>query len=201
MHRGRQGQIFILKPPGRMNYAQYMRKVQAGQSRVVGYQNGQDASMVTMKAQARAATVQTPVSVATNFSKVGGGVGNTMELHQNTAADCLQIIRGTVGVSGVGPTTVANNGAASVIATAQNTTVYSETSSSAPYQVVIPCGVWIAPPQNAPGVVRCCQKDMSQLYRNNSELTVTQGKQLALRTAYNLPNKLQGLRGAVMNQS
>jgi hypothetical protein len=194
--------FFILKPQGRMNYAQYMRKVQAGQSRIVGYQNGQDASMVTMKAQARSATVKTPVSVATNFSKVGGSVGNTMEPHQQTASASLgesaRGANGVVGVSGVGPTTVANNGAASVIAAAQNATVYSETT--APYQIVIPCGVWIAPPQNAPGVTKCCQKDMSQLYRNNSELVVNQGKQLTLRTAYGLPNKLQGLRGAVMNQ-
>lgn len=183
-----------------MNYAQYMRKVQAGQSRVIGYQNGQDASMVTMKAQARSATVKTPVSVATNFSKAGGGVANTMEPLQQTAAGDVSIVGGTVGVSGVGPTTVANNGAASVIAAAQNATVFSEASSSAPYQIVIPCGVWIAPPQNAPGVAKCCKKDMSQLYRNNSELVVNQGKQLALRTSYGLPNKLQGLRGAVMNQ-
>jgi hypothetical protein len=186
-----------------MNYAQYMRKVQAGQSRIVGYQNGQDASMVTMKAQARAATVKTPVSVATNFSKAGGSVGNTMEAEQQTAgASLTETARrgGVVGVSGVGPTTVANNGAASVIAAAQNATVYSESSNSTPYQIVIPCGVWIAPPQNAPGVTKCCQKDMSQLYRNNSELVVNQGKQLALRTGYGLPNKLQGLRGAVANQ-
>jgi hypothetical protein len=183
-----------------MNYAQYMRKVQAGQSRVIGYQNGQDASMVTMKAQARAATVKTPVSVATNFSKVGGAVGNTMEPLQTTKTSLGGTHGGIVGVSGVGPTTVANNGAASVIAAAQNTTVYSEASSSAPYQIVVPCGVWIAPPQNAPGVARCCQKDPSQLYRNNSELVANQGKQLALRTAYNLPNKLQGLRGVVAGQ-
>lgn len=195
------GQTFILKPQGRMNYAQYMRKVQAGQNRVVGYPNGQDASLVIMKAQARAATVKTPVSVATNFSKAGGGVGNTLEPLQQTAGASLQESArrgGVVGVSGVGPTTVANNGAASVIAAAQNAAVYSETMG--PYQTVIPCGVWIAPPQNAPGVTKCCQKDMSQLYRNNSELTATQGKQLALRTAYNLPNKLQGLRGSVAAQ-
>jgi hypothetical protein len=37
------------------------------------------------------------------------------------------------------------------------------------------------------------------LFRNNNELTAQQGKQAALRTAYNLPSKLQGLRGPVMN--
>lgn len=180
-----------------MNYAQYMRKVQAGQSRVIGYQNGQDASMVTMKAQARAATVKTPVSVATNFSKVGGGVGNTMEPLQQKAAGSASIVGGTVGVSGRGPTTVANNGTASVIAAAQNATVYSE--GSAPYQTVIPCRLWIAPPQDAPGVTKCTT-DPSQVFRNNSELVANQGKQLALRTAYGLPNKLEGLRGALVNQ-
>lgn len=183
-----------------MNYAQYMRKVQAGQSRIIGYNSGQDASMVTLKAQARASSVR-PVSVATSFSKAGGSVGNIAEPLQHGA---------TVGVSGVGATTVAFNGSSSVLGSQQNAAVCSDASSAAPYQVVIPCGTYI-PPYNGEldyltnkGILLrktpCPSTDPSQLYRNNSELVSNKGAQLALRTGYGLPNKLEGLRGAVASQ-
>lgn len=194
-----------------MNYAQYMRKVQAGQSRVIAYQNGQDASLVTLKAQARAATVksvpqtfqdngQLALGVATNFSKAGGGVANTLQPLQSGGAlqDSARTSGGVVGVSGVGPGTVAESGSASLIAAAQNGAICADVDK--PYQTVIPCGIWIDPPQNAPGVMRCCTKDMSKVFTNNSELVANQGRQLSLRTGYGLPNKLEGLRGAVAAQ-
>jgi len=194
-----------------MNYAQYMRKVQVGQSRVIGSQTCQDASLVTLKAQARAASVKTvpqtiqengqlALGVATNFSKAGGGVANTLQPLQSGAAlqDSARMAGGVVGVSGVGPTTVSESGSASIVAAAQNGAICADVIK--PYQTVIPCGLWIDPPQNAPGVMRCCTKDMSKLYTNNSELVANQGRQLSLRTGYGLPNKLEGLRGAVAAQ-
>lgn len=188
-----------------------MRKVQAGQTRVIGSQTCQDASLVTLKAQARAASVKTvpqtvqangqlALGVATNFSKAGGGIGNTLEPVQTGGG--LQISArtsgGVVGVSGVGPTTVAESGSASLIAAAQNAAICADVIK--PYQTVIPCGLWIDPPQNAPGVMRCSSKDMSKVYTDKSEFVANQGRQLALRAGYGLPNKLEGLRGAVAAQ-
>lgn len=186
-----------------MDYSQYMRRLKSGQSRLIGFQNGQTASMVTLKAQALASSTTKPVSVVTTFSKPGGSVGNVLGGRQmgdtSSASDVF------TGVSGVGPTTIARNGSASVIAAAQHCAVFSSAPSSAPYQTTFPCAntttnvCFIDPPKNAPGQMTCCSKDASQIFRDTSQLVTTQGKQLALRNQYGLPNKLQGLRGAVMN--
>jgi hypothetical protein len=107
-----------------------------------------------------------------------------------------------------------------LIGAKQFAAVCSDAPSSEPYSVVIPCGIFIdpqsydpvivgsdtnVPPRfstagNAPGVSKCCSKDMSQLFRDNSELIADQGRQLDIRRKYNLPNKLQGLRGPVVNR-
>ena len=186
-----------------MDYSQYMRRLKAGQSRFIGFQNAQAASVVTMKAQARASTTTKPVAVPTTFSKPGGSVGNILGGRQTGDTSSASDVY--AGVSGIGPTTIANNGSASVIAAAQHCAVCSDAPSSAPYQTTFPCAntttnvCFIDPPKNAPGKMTCCSKDASQLLRDNSELIKTQGKQLSLRNQYGLPNKLQGLRGAIMN--
>lgn len=220
-----------------MNHQVYLRKKMAQQSRIIGFQNGQDASMVTLKNQARAQTVNTAVPVETNFSKIGGTVANVMEATQQTSSPTDQTCAsGYTGVAN-GKTNV--DTAASRVLGAAHCAVCSDAPSSEPYNIVIPCGIFInpvaysAPPQNlnagtanatitpsagvidpttgavtfvpttspgsAPEAV-CCDGDPSQLYRNNSELIADQGRQLALRTQYNLPSKLQGLRGPIVSR-
>jgi hypothetical protein len=154
-----------------------------------------------MKVQARATKSLGATAVATNSSKIGGSIGNVS----------------TYGVSNV-PTEVCNSGYVSVagstqtggylirdatanrIIGAQACAVCSDAPSSAPYNIVLPCVEPLADIKNAPGNMDCCGKDMGQLYRNNTELVADQGRQLALRTGYNLPNKLQGLRGPVVRR-
>jgi hypothetical protein len=213
-----------------MNYAVYMRRQQARISNVVGFQNGQDASQVTLKNQALAhqprsaavTSVANPSAVPTNFSQIGGPIGNIMEASQQnntpTNAVCSSGYRSVAsGLSNV-------DTAASLIGSAQACALRQFSSiSSAPYTTTIPCGIFIDPlrynPEpdsgwptaaitnepppdrltagNKPGSVKCCTKDMSVLYTDNAELVRDQGRQSAIRQQYNLPTKLQGLRGPV----
>jgi len=239
----------ILEIPlqSRMNHQVYLRKKMAQQSRIIGFQNGQDASMVTMKNQARAQqpaqafTNNTPLAVPTQFSKIGGTVGNIMEATQQTSSPTDQLCDS--GYKGVvsGKTNI--DTAASKVLSAQHCAICSDAPSSEPYQTVIPCGIFINPlaysappeslnagtatatvtpsaaiidgsgssvtfvpttsPGSAPGTTHekvCCIGDPSQLYRNNDELVADEGRQLAIRRAYNLPSKLQGLRGPIVNR-
>jgi hypothetical protein len=64
----------------------------------------------------------------------------------------------------------------------------------------LPCVTPLEDVKNSPGNTVCCTKDMSQLFRDNKELIAEQGRQLSLRNSYNLPNKLQGLRGPVVRR-
>lgn len=211
-----------------MNQAVYLRKKLAQQSRIIGFQNGQDASMVTLKNQARAhqptsAFTSTPsLGVPTQFSKIGGTVANVLEATQQTSSPTDQTCAS--GYSGVASGKGNIDNAANKVLSAQHCAVCSDAPSSEPYQITIPCGIFInpiaynAPPQNVnngtatstidptiptPGTKPegvCCDGDPSQLYRNNNELIADQGRQLALRTQYNLPSKLQGLRGPVVTR-
>lgn len=220
-----------------MNHQVYLRKKMMQQSRIIGFQNGQDASMVTLKNQARAQTVDTAVAVATSFSKIGGTVANVMEATQQTSSPTDQTCAS--GYSGVTNAKTNVDTAAAKVLSAQHCAVCSDAPSSEPYQITIPCGIFInpvaysAPPQSlnagtanatitpsaavinpttgavtfvpttSPGTAPegvCCDGDPSQLYRNNNELIADEGRQLAIRRAYNLPSKLQGLRGPVVNR-
>lgn len=196
-----------------------MRKIENTRSKTIGFQNGQDASQVTLKNQAKAQTVNVPVAVATSFSKIGGTVGNITELRQQNCSPTEQTCStGYQGVSyAIGNADMAGN----LIGSKQHCAVCSDAPSSAPYSVTIPCGIFIDPESynpvipgttttvppsfptagNAPGKTICCSKDTSQLFRNNSELIADQGRQLNLRRNYNLPNKLQGLRGPIVNRN
>ena len=216
----------------RMNYAAYMRKIQSGHTTTIGFQNGQDASLVTMKRQARAQTVThlTPLTpVPTNFSKIGGTVGNIMEATQQTASPTDQTC--VTGYKGFTCGTRTADMTANLIGAKQNCAVCSDAPSSAPYNIVLPCKpfidpnsydpnpkdrnpssssniAWTNPPTyptagNAPGVTVCCADDPSQLTRINPALdalrVTNQGKQADLRTRFNLPPKLDSLRGPVYN--
>jgi hypothetical protein len=182
-----------------MNYAEYMRKVQNTKSRTIGFQNGQDASLVTMKAQARAQTVKTPVAVTTSFSKIGGTVGNIMQNSQQTSSPTSETC--ATGYRGVAQGYATTDATGSVVGAAQYCAVSSDAPSSAPYSVTIPCGIFIDPPKNAPGTLKCCEDDGGVLVNSTTqaELIADVGRQATLRKAYNLPAKLQGLRGPVVN--
>jgi len=198
-----------------MNCSQYTRKILQTQSRVIGFQNGQDASQVTLKNQARAITVPIPIPVETTFSKIGGTVANTMQATQQTCSPTSQTC--SSGYHGVSMGNNTANASANLIGAKQGCAVCSDAPSSEPYQVVIPCGVFVNPvayntddsatveptiptPGTRPAALRPCMKDTGQLYRDNSELIADQGRQLDLRRQFGLPSKLQGLRGPVVNR-
>ena len=183
-----------------MNYSVYMRKLAAGRTTTIGFQNGQDASLVTLKAQARANKVKTPVAVETSFSQVGGTVGNILEGNQQNSSPTSQVCAtGYKGVSNSQLTTT-YDGTNAVIGAAQSCAVCSDAPSSAPYNVVIPCGIFIDPPQNAPGTstAKCCVNDPGIKFSDNRELVADEGRQQTLRRQYGLPSKLQGLRGPII---
>ncbi len=179
-----------------MNYAQYMRKIQSTQPTIIHSPSGQDASLVTLKAQARAQTVKVPVAVETNFSQIGGAKANILEATQQTCSPTSAVCAS--GYHGVSQGFATTDATANVLGAAQGCAVCSDPPSSEPYAVVIPCGIFITPPQNAPGKTICCAKDMSVLFTDNAELVADQGKPQTLRQHFNLPSKLQGLRGAVV---
>ena len=176
-----------------MNYAEYLRRQTKARSNIIGFQNGQDASQVTYKAGARVQQ-RTLAPAATSYSKPGGSIANIM----HTTHSSTPTTRG--GYSGVSDGSVNADKTALVIGTAVGCAVCSDAPSSLPYNIVVPGVALIDPPKNAVGVTKCCKKDYSQLFRNNNELTAEHGKQLTLRTQFNLPNKLQGLRGPIVGR-
>jgi hypothetical protein len=176
-----------------MNYAEYLRKQTKSQSKIIGFKNGQDASAVTYKAQAMASSATNFSTIATTHSKIGGSVANIA-----VPSVPLNGIEGTY--SGVANGLNNADRSASVIGAALKCAACSDAPSSAPYNIVVPCTTFLDPVKNAPGVTQCCKKDYSQLFRDNNENTRQQGLQLGLRTQFNLPNKLQGLRGPIVNR-
>lgn len=195
-----------------MNYAEYMRKITNTRSKIIGFQNGQDASQVTLKAGARAQVPSQPLTSSrpprlteTSFSKIGGTVANIMESTQHANVPTNHCSSGYKGVADgrVNADTTGN-----LIGAAQHCAVCSDAPSSEPYKVEIPCEsfLFIRPydrnPEDHPKDYKkkenCCAKDMSQLFRDNSELVADQGRQLDLRTRYGLPSKLDSLRGPIV---
>lgn len=172
-----------------MNYAEYLRKQSKGQSKIIGFKNGQDASAVTYKAQAIASSSTNFVPVATTHSKIGGSIANI-------SVPSVPLTHGNY--SGVANGINNADRSAGVIGAALHCAACSDAPSSEPYNVVVPCVALLEPVKNSPGV-KCCTKDFSQLFRDNHENVQQQGLQLNLRRQYNLPNKLQGLRGPIVN--
>ena len=173
-----------------MNYAEYLRKQTKGQSKIIGFKNGQDASAVTYKAQAVASSGTNFTPVETSYSKIGGSIANIAVPSVTTHGNYVGVANGLTNADRSG----------SVIGAALHCAVCSDAPSSAPYNIVVPCVTLLDPVKNEPGVTKCCTKDYSQLFRDNSEITRQQGLQLGLRNQFNLPNKLQGLRGPVTNR-
>ena len=181
-----------------MNSSDYLRRKTKALTRTLGFQNGQDSSLQTMKAQARATKTTHVVAVAANHSQIDSslsayGVTNTPTQAANTAG--YQTVAGNTQSGGF---LIADTTANRIIG-AQSCAVCADPPSSAPFNMVLPCVTPLPDIKNAPGKTVCCVDDTSQLFRNTNELVAQQGKQAALRTAYNLPNKLQGLRGPVVN--
>ena len=175
-----------------------MRKIAAGQSKYIPFQNGQDASLNTYRVQARAQTVKTPVAVETSFSQIGGTVANILQPSQQTASPTNEVC--STGYRGVSNGTQTTDATANVIGAKVGCAVCSDTPSSNPQGVLIPCGIFINPPSNAPGTstAKCCVTDPGVKFTNTQELVSTEGKQSSLRQGYNLPSKLQGLRGPII---
>ena len=185
-----------------MNSSDYLRRKLKDRTSTIGFQNGQDSSLQTMKVQARATKVLGANAVASNPSKIGGSIGNIMDTNGVTNVPTEVCASGYASVSGNGQTGgyIIRDATANRIIGAQGCAVCSDAPSSAPFNIVLPCVTALPDIKNAPGNTVCCTKDMSQLYRDNKELIADQGRQLSLRNGYNLPNKLQGLRGPVMNR-
>jgi hypothetical protein len=176
-----------------MNYAEYLRKQTKAQSKIIGFKNGQDASAVTYKSQALASSSTNFTPIATTQSKIGGSIANIAVPSVPTD--------GTRGAYvGVANGLTNADRSAALIGAAIKCAACSDAPSSAPYTVVVPCVTFLEPVKNAPGETQCCTKDYSQLFRDNNEITRQQGLQLGLRNKFNLPNKLQGLRGPVLNR-
>ena len=184
-----------------MNSSDYLRRKLKNRTTTIGFQNGQDSSLQTMKVQARATKVLGANAVASNPSKIGGSIGNIMEsgvtnVPTEVCASGYSSVAGNTQTGGY----LIRDATANRIIGAQGCAVCSDAPSSEPFNIVLPCVVPLPDIKNAPAVIKCCTDVMSQLYRNNSELIADQGRQLSLRNGYNLPNKLQGLRGPVMNR-
>ena len=171
-----------------MNYAEYLRKQTRAQSKIIGFKNGQDASQVTYKVQAQAASSTNILPVQTSHSQIGGSIANIVQT--TVPSDCTY--------TGVADGRLNSDRTASVLMAKVRCAVCSDAPSSAPYNIVVPCVTPLEVVNNAPGITTCCKKDYSQLFRNNNELSRQQGLQSDLRLQYNLPNKLQGLRGPVI---
>jgi hypothetical protein len=187
-----------------MNYAQYMRKVAANQQRIIPFQNGQDASMVTLKAQAKATSRVVPTTVPTQFSQIGGTVANIMEQNQQNSSPTSQVCasgyQGTAGgyyQTGGFPVADRSGG---LLLKAQGCAVCSDVPSSEPRAIVIPCCGFIDPVYNAPGQEKCCLKAGIK-YTDKEEYWKEKALTADLRVGYNLPDKLQGLRGAVVRHT
>ncbi len=187
-----------------MNYAQYMRKVAARQQRIIPFQNGQDASMVTLKAQAKATNRVVPAPIPTSFSQIGGTVANIMEQNQQnnspTNAVCQSGYHGTAGgLSQAGGFPIADR-SGGLLLKAQGCAVCSDVPSSEPRAIVIPCCEYIDPVYNEPGVQKCCLKPGIK-YTDKKAYWNEKALEADLRNEFNLPHKLQGLRGAVVRHT
>jgi len=176
-----------------MNQSEYLRRKTNGISKTIGFQNGQDASQVTLKARAIAASVPVPVPVA----RVGSGPADIMKISAPNPNGICEAPVGSVGTTQSGGFLITDQ-TGNLIASAQHCAVCSDPPSSEPFNIVIPCGINLPPLTLTPGVAKCCGKDTSQLFRDNSELVRNQGLQAALKVRYNAPNNLKGLRGAVV---
>ena len=169
-----------------MNYGEYMRRKERSLSKVIGVQNGQDASQVTLKNQALETTV-TPSSYISSFTSLTGrgftGVPLTTETSDPNS--CIRVSNGLKNAD-----------------TRQNLIGHAQMASlcmnQSPNVTLLPCKTELSTVTNAPST-QPCRVSPGIIYSNPTELIADQGRQAAIRTQYNLPNKLQSLRGPIAN--
>jgi len=165
-----------------------MRNKQKSLSKLIGMQNTQDASQVTLKNQALATTFTLTSYISSYTGFTGKGfVGVPLTTQTSDPNSCTSVSN---GMKNADPRQ-------NLIGYAQMATV---SQNIATRTTVLPCVPILSTITNAPSTQTCISaKDTGQIFRDNSELIANQGRQAALRTKYNLPSKLQGLRGPVTN--
>ena len=164
-----------------MNYGEYMRKKEIASAKIIGYQMRQDASQVTLKNQALATTVTLSSLLSSNTSFTG--VPFTTET--SDANSCTRVSGGAGNV----------DASRNLIGYAQMATISLNT---APAFTLIPCTPMLSTITNAPST-KSCVADPGQIFRNPTELIANQARQASLRSQYNLPSKLDSLRGPIAN--
>jgi len=170
-----------LKCDSRMNYGEYMRNKERAASKIIGYQMAQDASQVTLRNQGLATTrtLTTIVGNNRNFNGVPFTVATS------DANSCTRIVGGAHNADST----------QNIIGLAQRS---AHKFSMTPHVTVIPCRDILSTVTNAPSTQKCVAEP-GQVFRDPTELIADQARQASIRSQYNLPNKLQGLRGPVAN--
>lgn len=165
----------------RMNYGEYMRRKERSQPMILGVQSGQDASQVTRRNQA----LQTTFTPTSFLSSSAGFTGVPLTTQTSDPKSCLSVSNGLKNAD-----------------TRQNLIGYAEMAAlcinQSPAAIVLPCMTELSTVTNAP-TTQPCLLSPGIIYSNPTELIADQGRQAAIRTQYNLPNKLQSLRGPVAN--
>jgi len=167
-----------------MNYGEYMRRKEQSLSKVIGFQRGQDASQVVLKNQALATTVTT-TSFISSSAGVRGFTGVPLSAQTSDPNSCQRVSNGLKNAD-----------------TRQNLIGYAQmatlSQNQAPNVTVLPCISQLSTIKNAPSSQPCLLSP-GIIFSNPTELIADQGRQADLRTKYNLPSKLQSLRGPVAN--
>ena len=163
-----------------------MRRKEQSLSKVVGLQNAQDASQVTLKNQALATTFTTTSFLSSYTGITGNGfVGVPLSVQTTDPNSCGRVSNGLKNA----------DAQQNRIGYAQMATL---SQNQAPNVTVIPCKTQLSTITNAPSSQPCLVSP-GIIFSNPSELIADQGRQADLRTKYNLPSKLQSLRGPVAN--
>jgi len=164
-----------------MNYGEYMRRKDQSLSKVIGFQRGQDASQVTLKNQALNTTFTTTTFISSNT----GFVGVPLSVQTSDPNSCGRVSNGLKNAD-----------------TQQNLIGYAQMATlslnQTPNVTVLPCKTQLSTITNAPSTQPCLVSP-GIIFSNPTELIADQGRQADLRTKYNLPSKLQSLRGPVAN--
>lgn len=169
-----------------MNYGEYMRRKERSLSKVIGFQNGQDASQVTLKNQALNTTFTLTSFVSSYTGYTGNGfTGVPLTTQTSDPNSCARVSNGLKNAD-----TRQN-----LLGYAQMTTL---SQNQRPNVTVLPCIPELSTIKNAPSSQPCLLSP-GIIFSDPSELIADQGRQAALRTQYNLPSKLQSLRGPVAN--
>jgi len=170
-----------------MNYAVYMRQIEKYKPKLIRPKNNADASQVTLINQAKAQTGKIPTPIETNFSHIGGSIGNIMKTRETSPTVCNSGYKGvTWGMENA-------DRQANITGRKQHCQICRDD----PQPIKIPCQPYVSPvlPTTAP--LKCCAKT-GIIFVNKDPLIANEVLTSDLRKRYNLPNKLQGLRGPIV---